>query len=178
MKASLNLTSFVPDDFPRQTLRNHAGININKNGKFSINKNGAALTEFKLNDRVVMFQNEEHTSIWFIKKDSSGWPLHDNAAAGLHFSAKFLAFSIFDAFGLDREASFTFYMHEEPIEMNGEQYWILYHDDDSLNEFLESLEEPKVNGDHVNGEERPKGKRGRKPGSKNKKYENAFDGQL
>lgn len=166
MKANLNLTSFIPDDFPKQSLRSRAGINVNSKGKFSINKNGKEITGFGAGSRVVMFQNEEpHTAIWFIKKDDSGWPLRDSRDAGLHFSAKFFAQMIFESFGHETETSFTFLMHDEPVEIDGEQYWILFDEDSSLDQFLKSIQEKNVNG-HA---DREKGKRGRK------RKENAFE---
>lgn len=178
MKANLNLTPFVPNDFPKQTLRSHAGININHAGKFSINKNGKDLTEFAAGDKVVMFQNEEpHTAIWFIKKDSSGWPLKDHDSVGLHFSAKYLAKTIFESFGVEDEtASFSFFLHDEPLEMNGEKYWILFSEDSFLNDFVASLKQDKP---HINGTEVHHKKRGPKPGSKRKrKPESIYDGGI
>jgi hypothetical protein len=171
----LNLVSFSPESFETTARVGIPKLHI-CGGRFSLSKTVKDITGFSIGDKVMMHQDEDNPSTWYLSKERAGFEIKVQKN-GLAFYSNPLMQTILEAFG--EEKNITFKMDSDPIKFNNKDYWKfspIGSDDATVEEpDDESSEETFTTGDTQFQKKKKTG--GRKKGSKNKPKQSLFNQQ-
>lgn len=111
--------------------RKEASIMIATNGTFRLSQNAVQLMDTKLGDQVVLSQDEDCPTEWYICKVDTdqdiGFTIASGKKGATTFSSRFIGREIAICFGkkLAEINTIVLKLHENPIIIRGKTYWRL-----------------------------------------------------
>lgn len=117
----MNITTFPTKDF-NTVRRSDVTIRVQKS-KLAISAAAVKAIGLKVDDKILLHQDNDDPAIWYISKDRNGFSLAQIKKTGslLLYNSK-LADMILTAFESD---SFNFHVDEKPIKSKEGVYWKL-----------------------------------------------------
>lgn len=90
----------------------------------AVNKSAAQLIGLLDGDRIVIAQDQHPPNEWYLSKGKGGWQVRENARGAMTYHTRSLSRSILSSLAI-KVATATFFLSEDPIELNGKHYWLI-----------------------------------------------------
>lgn len=121
----MKITTFQKKDFGPGRRKADPTVRVNSN-RLNISSYAVQLMGLKKTDKILIHQDDDETSTWYLSISEKGFPLNSlqkNTALMLYNTE--LAMMILEAFGLTKEDGFNFVVQKEPVEHKKVTYWKL-----------------------------------------------------
>jgi hypothetical protein len=169
----LNLVSFSPDSFDSVSRTGIPKLHI-RSGRFNISKTAKEITGLDLGDKVMMHQDQDEPSTWYLSKETNGFEIKKaKNGVALAFYSNHLMQTILECF--QEEKALTLRMDSDPVKFQNKDFWKFspMASDDAEDETIEeeASEAPTTSTDK---QQNKKKTGGRKKGSKNKPKQPLF----